>query len=336
MNSLRVLDVVSGLRRVTGIRCAPTDFISHPTVGRFAAYLATQQALQEQQNIQRETPQGRDEHNAPLQLRPALREPLLTLNRSGHQPPLVCMHPAGGHVTAYLRLRQALGDASPLFVVQSRALDEPGWEHADIESMAIDYATLVQTISTDQPYRLLGWSMGGLVAHAVASELERRGASVALVGMIDPSGVGRRSNTVSRDVLRALTAVIHELQPSHPQSDALLVTLQSMNLHSRAYSDILCECEEKGLIPNGVLSPADFGAAIQLYLSHFKLCRQFRPKSVIAPIMIWRATSAGPRYDWSKHGRHAVADKLVGGNHFSIMRPPYIDAIASDLSHQSA
>ena len=35
--------------------------------------------------------------------------------------------------------------------------------------MAQDYAALIQGAKPEGPYRLMGWSMGGIIAHAVAA-----------------------------------------------------------------------------------------------------------------------------------------------------------------------
>src|SRR4029077_10435718 len=100
---------------------------------------------------------------------PAQHSQLVVLNDRGSQAPLFCMHPSGGRATAYLRLRTLLGDDQPLYALQSQALHEPNTEHATIESMAAGYAAVVQSVRPDGPYRLVGWSMGGLIALAVAS-----------------------------------------------------------------------------------------------------------------------------------------------------------------------
>lgn len=51
--------------------------------------------------------------------------------------------------------------------------------------MAADYADHIQKIQPEGPYLLLGWSAGGLIAHAVACELQARGERTALLAILD-------------------------------------------------------------------------------------------------------------------------------------------------------
>ncbi|KAI8345412.1 Alpha/Beta hydrolase protein [Mortierella sp. GBAus27b] len=51
--------------------------------------------------------------------------------------------------------------------------------------MALDYIDQIRRIQPHGPYRLLGWSFGGVVAHTMASHLEQQGEKVVLLGIMD-------------------------------------------------------------------------------------------------------------------------------------------------------
>ncbi|NEC93059.1 thioesterase domain-containing protein, partial [Streptomyces sp. SID12501] len=51
--------------------------------------------------------------------------------------------------------------------------------------MAAEYADLIRQVQPEGPYRLLGWSLGGNVAFAMADELRRRGQEVELLTLLD-------------------------------------------------------------------------------------------------------------------------------------------------------
>jgi thioesterase domain-containing protein len=61
--------------------------------------------------------------------------------------------------------------------------------------MAKNYADRLQAVYPDGPYKLLGWSFGGPVAHEVAVELRRRGCVVQRLILLDP--VLSANNTVT-------------------------------------------------------------------------------------------------------------------------------------------
>jgi thioesterase domain-containing protein len=54
-----------------------------------------------------------------------------------------------------------------------------------VEEMADDYYAVIRTLQPTGPYHLLGWSFGGLVAHAVATRIQDDGERMALLAIID-------------------------------------------------------------------------------------------------------------------------------------------------------
>jgi thioesterase domain-containing protein len=67
-----------------------------------------------------------------------------------------------------------------------RAID---LEHAElrfsIEDLAQIYVNTVTAVQTEGPYRLLGYSIGGLIAYEMARVLEARGEDIALLALFD-------------------------------------------------------------------------------------------------------------------------------------------------------
>jgi thioesterase domain-containing protein len=51
--------------------------------------------------------------------------------------------------------------------------------------MVASYVDLVREVQPNGPYRLLGWSYGGFVAHTMACALQERGEEVELLAMLD-------------------------------------------------------------------------------------------------------------------------------------------------------
>jgi nonribosomal peptide synthetase DhbF len=51
--------------------------------------------------------------------------------------------------------------------------------------MADDYYAQIRTLQPAGPYHLLGWSFGGVLAHAVATRIQDEGERVALLAIID-------------------------------------------------------------------------------------------------------------------------------------------------------
>ncbi|MFF0745875.1 amino acid adenylation domain-containing protein [Streptomyces sp. NPDC004111] len=134
---------------------------------------------------------------------------LVPLRASGTASPLFCVHPAAGLSWCYLGLLAHLGPQYPLYGLQARGTDGNEVLPASIEEMAVDYADRIREVRPQGPYRLLGWSVGGTIAHAVAAELERRGAEVELLAVLDAYPV---ADAVGTEPPAEATIVAHNLR----------------------------------------------------------------------------------------------------------------------------
>lgn len=112
-------------------------------------------------------------------------EMILPLRPQGHGSPLFCIHPGGGISWSYCGLIEHLGPDHPIYGVQARSLARPEPCPTSVEQMAADYADQIHMIQPAGPYCLLGWSFGGIAAHAVATEFQQRGKRVALLAVLD-------------------------------------------------------------------------------------------------------------------------------------------------------
>uniref|UniRef100_UPI0021E14437 non-ribosomal peptide synthetase n=1 Tax=Streptomyces sp. LS1784 TaxID=2851533 RepID=UPI0021E14437 len=110
---------------------------------------------------------------------------VLPLRSTGTRPPLFCIHPGGGISWCYSGLLNHLGPEYPVYAIQARGLARAETLPTSYEEMAADYADQIQKIQPDGPYRLLGWSAGGLIAHAIACELQARGERTELLAALD-------------------------------------------------------------------------------------------------------------------------------------------------------
>ncbi|MFD3488470.1 alpha/beta fold hydrolase [Streptomyces sp. NPDC058665] len=112
---------------------------------------------------------------------------MLPLRTGGDEPPLFCVHPAGGFGWCYSGVPRMLGSGRPVHAFQARGLDVstdamlPG----TLTEMAADYLDRAREVQPQGPLHLLGWSMGGVVAHAMAVEAQRRGEEVGALIMLD-------------------------------------------------------------------------------------------------------------------------------------------------------
>ncbi|WP_227983880.1 non-ribosomal peptide synthetase [Nocardia spumae] len=117
--------------------------------------------------------------------------PLLTLRRNGLQAPLFCVHSAVplawcyAGLAGHIRDRPVYGLQSPLLAVQDDDGRDTDRGATDIGELAGRYVEQIRRIRPTGPYHLLGWSLGGQIAHAIAVRLRDEGAEVATLAMLD-------------------------------------------------------------------------------------------------------------------------------------------------------
>ncbi len=108
---------------------------------------------------------------------------LFPIRAHGSNPPFFCVHPAGGLSWCYLPLARYVPAEIPLYGLQARGIDGTGRPASSVRDMASDYIEQIRTVQGSGPYRLLGWSFGGIVAHEMAAQLRAFGEETALIIM---------------------------------------------------------------------------------------------------------------------------------------------------------
>ncbi|WP_405806925.1 non-ribosomal peptide synthase/polyketide synthase [Streptomyces sp. NBC_01187] len=120
---------------------------------------------------------------------------LLPLRATGSSRPLFCVHPAGGISWPYAGLLPYLDPGQPVYGLQAPDLSNGSSAPTSVEGMASDYLARIRAVQPTGPYRLLGWSFGGVVAHAIATTIQDEGDEVELLAVLDafpPPPTGER------------------------------------------------------------------------------------------------------------------------------------------------
>ncbi len=111
--------------------------------------------------------------------------PLLPIRGEGTLPPLFCLYPMAGLSWGYAGLLPYVEQGRPVLGLQSPALSEPDYLPESLGEMAARCLAEIRSVQPYGPYHLLGWSLGGILAHAVAVALQEAGEQVALLALLD-------------------------------------------------------------------------------------------------------------------------------------------------------
>ncbi|MFW2236823.1 amino acid adenylation domain-containing protein [Rhodococcus opacus] len=112
--------------------------------------------------------------------------PLLRIRADGEEgAPLFCIHPIVGLSWCYSGLRQYIEPDLPIYGIQSPSILEDSYLPESLDELADRYVREIRQIRPSGPYRLLGWSLGGVIAHAMAVQIQAAGEGVELLAMMD-------------------------------------------------------------------------------------------------------------------------------------------------------
>ncbi|WP_279636870.1 non-ribosomal peptide synthetase [Corallococcus llansteffanensis] len=105
--------------------------------------------------------------------------------------PLFLVHGGGGGVLSYADLVRHLGNDRPVYGLFAPGIEDGDLPPSSMESLARLYLEQVRDVQPQGPYRLAGWSLGGLVVYEMARQLQALGEPVELLALLDslaPSG----------------------------------------------------------------------------------------------------------------------------------------------------
>ncbi|MEE1798373.1 amino acid adenylation domain-containing protein [Streptomyces sp. JV176] len=132
---------------------------------------------------------------------------LVPFRTGGPGTPVFCVHPLSGISWLYSGLLRHIDRDHPVYGIQAEGpggvTDLPG----TVEAMAERYVDLLRSVRPGGPYHLVGWSFGGLVAHAMAVRLRELGEPAGSLFLVDPvagTGAGPEQPVDDQRVFRVL------------------------------------------------------------------------------------------------------------------------------------
>ncbi|MEK4922939.1 amino acid adenylation domain-containing protein [Cytobacillus sp. FSL R5-0569] len=170
---------------------------------------------------------------------------LLGLRKTGSETPLFCVHPAGGLSWCYAGLMSKLDSRFPIYGLQAKGIKEKKNKPTSLVEMAKDYIQEIRSVQPKGPYRLLGWSLGGNVVHAMAVELQKQGEKIEFLVMMDSYPghfISMNEEEAEDDALIAMLA-LGGYDPQEVKGDQL--TIQSVKELLQEKGSVLASLDEE-------------------------------------------------------------------------------------------
>jgi amino acid adenylation domain-containing protein len=256
---------------------------------------------------------------------------LLVPLRPGSGTPLFLVHPVGGNVFCYLPLASHLEDR-PLYGIQAPdfgALPEP----RTIEAMAALYVEALREVQPVGPYRLAGWSLGGVVAYEMARQLEAEGREVTLLAMIDVSRP--RTDSEELDPRLELAWFVHDLRGLTGLSGPGPVQLPADTL------DALLEMEEVRAMLPPEIGLGQLRELFALFRANLRALTTYRPcpyggrLTLVRAVETAAALPADTDQSWSALATGGAEIHLLPGDHYALLTPAGAAAVADLLGSGS-
>ena len=257
--------------------------------------------------------------------------------------PLYLFHPLGGDVLPYRSLLDELSPRLPVFGVQSKALNDPSHEYASADEMIDAYAAEIIRVGQRSACHLLGWSLGGLLALGAAERLERAGVPVESVEVWD-CGIPaqRRERPPAADPIFGYFSVLNVLGDSFldelDEGARILLREQLFEQQPADRAAWLLNWARREAAFTAKADPFVFERNARLASHHYWLFTGYVPPMIKAPLRVrWARLSLErqriTRTDWRQYSSGTVNEQVVEGTHYTMLKPPLVAALGSDLNH---
>jgi amino acid adenylation domain-containing protein len=239
---------------------------------------------------------------------------LVAIQAEGSRPPFFCVHGVGGNVVGFRDLARHMGTDQPFYALQPQGLDGNRPCLTSVTEMAERYIREIRRIQPEGPYRIGGYSFGGLVAYEMAQQLRAQDLEVSLLALFDTypgkmeSRASQMRNLSKLPLKEAATFLVKK-------GSFVLMTLRKrleLQMLPRPLRNVRQAC-----------AAAAAAYDVQPYDGQVTLFRvkEKSAGSLADPYAIWWRVAAG-----------GVDLREISGDHLSLLKEPQVRLLAEELN----
>ena len=189
-HSLLAVQLVRRIGQLAAMEFRLQNIFKLPTPAAIAAWIAA-------------TPGGKREEL----LEASSVEGIVALTKDIGRQPVFFVHPVGGTAFCYVELARLLEPQASVYALESNFAEDD--DVLGMPELARHYLQRLRRVQPSGPYRLAGWSFGGLLAWEMAVQLREQGESVSQLVMIDTHPPQPLPPATSAQRMRRVISYVH-------------------------------------------------------------------------------------------------------------------------------
>ncbi|POA48981.1 non-ribosomal peptide synthetase [Pseudomonas sp. MPR-ANC1] len=275
-------------------------------------------------------------------------EGLVVVRAGDHGTPLFLMHEFSGREVYFPALAMHIGGEFPIYGLPGVPLGEP--QLRTIECMARRLVGIIRSVQPHGPYRLAGWSFGGVLALEVAQQLLGLDEPVAFIGMLDsyaPNPLAQNKAMWSGEGLDKRQLLGHcrgcsMMLGAEGQTALARVQALEAEVGQLDFNELFQRCLAQQLTDPelATVSTADARHYFEREAAHRLALAHYRVSPASQTIHLFRAQELmdgqsvpSPTRGWEERFASAMLRCIdIPGDHRTMMKNPHIQALGQAIS----
>jgi amino acid adenylation domain-containing protein len=233
---------------------------------------------------------------------------LVEIKAGEDMAPLFCVHTMGGNLFHYYELARTLARQLPVYGLQARGVYGKYSPRDDVADIAADCIKAMRQRQPHGPYRVAGFSSGGIVAFEMAQQLRAAGEKVSTLALLDCFAPGVKLKSTRLERLRRL---LNRNRARHLQERLYYHILQPLGLRRLRQMRTIGEAHRWA---HWNYKPFPYPDPIDLFIATES------EKRATDPLLGWEKLAAG---DLSIHP--------ISGTHGLLVKSPHVEELAEKL-----
>ncbi|HEV7674528.1 MAG TPA: thioesterase domain-containing protein, partial [Candidatus Angelobacter sp.] len=314
-HSLLAVTLVNLLQQA-GMKISTTDVFKHPTIASIVTRIGLRSTL-------------------------SLPDAAILLRDGSTEHPLFLAHDGTGELLYIPALAPYIDEEIPVYGLPARPVGEA--EFKTVEEMATRMVQMIRSVQPVGPFRIGGWSFGGMLAYEIAVQLIAAGQHIDFLGMLDtsyPPGISKFPKPPAHfDDKEQLLLFIQEVSNPDDELKARSAAIRSIS-STMGFEDLVKKSQD--LLP--MLMSGLFGGAtttqIRNWLARAHLYRlamqYYSAQQIPIPVHLFatqKGADTNPVLGWDV----VVPDNLlsmsqISGTHHSMLEGPHARMLGHALS----